>query len=712
MIKILSRVVALAVAGAVTLAPVQSAAAAGVENEGADCAVPTLPDAGSLPTNSRLPDPFRKLDGTRITTRSEWRCRREEIKRLAEKFVYGEKPAKPSSVTGTVSRTGITVNVSHNGRSSSFSAGVSLPSGSGPFPAVFVLGGFGADTAAITAAGAAVITYDPYAVGREGTPRSNKQGAFYSVYGSSSSTGLLLAWAWGVSRVIDVIEQSGGAILRADATGVTGCSRFGKGAFVVGAFDQRIALTMPIESGSAGVPIFRGIPGEGAQSLSSAYGEQPWLGDAFGTFTGSPGRLPVDTHEMVAMVAPRGLFIMDNPHITNLGPRSASVAALGGAEVYKALGAGENITYWSDVQDGSHCANRPEWRTPLQQNIQKFLLKTGNAPGAMRISSRASGNLAEWRDWQTPTLGDSGDTTAPSTPGAPAASNVTATGATLTWAASTDQGGSGLAGYDVHREQGATDPRLGQSATNSITLTGLTANTQYQVYVRARDGAGNLSGESPPVTFTTATGGGDTSPPTAPAGLVASGTTATGTTLSWTASTDDTGVAGYDVLRAPGASGGTFAQAGTSATTSYTDTGLTPSTTYRYQVRTRDAAGNASPVSNTAAVTTQPGTSTGTCTAVPTVQTQWATGYVIQPLTITNTGTSTITGWTVTFTLPAGHTLTGSWNGTATASGQTVTIRNAGHNGTLAPGAATTGVGFQATRPNGDTALPSGYTCA
>jgi len=59
---------------------------------------------------------------------------------------------------------------------------------------------------------------------------------------------------------------------------VTGCSRFGKGAFVAGVFDQRISLTMPIDSGSAGVPIFRGIPGEGAQSLSSAYSEQPWLG--------------------------------------------------------------------------------------------------------------------------------------------------------------------------------------------------------------------------------------------------------------------------------------------------------------------------------------------------------------------------------------------------------------------------------------------------
>ena len=85
-----------------------------------------------------------------------------------------------------------------------------------------------------------------------------------------------------MSRIIDVIEQSGGSLLRADATGVTGCSRYGKGAFATGAFDQRIALTMPIESGSGGVPIFRGIPSEsGAQPLSSAYGEQPWLGDAF-----------------------------------------------------------------------------------------------------------------------------------------------------------------------------------------------------------------------------------------------------------------------------------------------------------------------------------------------------------------------------------------------------------------------------------------------
>ncbi|MET7331311.1 endo-1,4-beta-xylanase [Nonomuraea sp. NPDC005650] len=207
--------------------------------------------------------------------------------------------------------------------------------------------------------------------------------------------------------------------------------------------------------------------------------------------------------------------------------------------------------------------------------------------------------------------GSTTDPTPPTTPGTPSAGNVTSNSAALTWTASTDSGGSGLAGYDVYREQGTTDQLLGQSTTNSISLTGLSPSTQYQVYVRARDGAGNVSANSALGTFTTTAG--------------------------------------------PGGGGG--------------------------------------------------------CTAAGTVQTQWATGYVVQPVTVTNTGTSAITGWTVTFTLPAGHTLTGSWNATLTVSGQTVTAKNLGYNGNLAPNAGTT-FGFQVSRPSGNTQTPSGYTCA
>jgi hypothetical protein len=402
------------IAAAVALAPRIGAEAqvqASSEFDGADCNV-QIP--GTWASNSQLPDPFTKIDGTRITTKSQWECRRAEIKELAERTVYGDKPAPPASVTGTVTSSRITVNVSDQGRSSSFSATVQLPSGTGPFPAVIVYGGFGADTSTILATGTAVINYDPGSVGAEGTSRNNKQGAFYTLYGATSSTGILMAQAWGVSRLIDVIEQSGGGVLN-NSTGVTGCSRYGKGAFVAGAFDQRIDLTMPIESGTGGAPILRGVSGEGAQSLSSAYGEQPWLGDAFGSYTGNPNGLPVDTHEIVGMIAPRGLFIMENPHIDHLGARSGSVAALGGAEVYKALGAGGNISYVSNTSNGTHCAARTEWQAPLRQSIQAFLKNSGNPPGTISMHPNKTGNLAQWRSWTTPTL-TGGNPTQTSTP--------------------------------------------------------------------------------------------------------------------------------------------------------------------------------------------------------------------------------------------------------------------------------------------------------
>jgi len=172
-----------------------------------------------------------------------------------------------------------------------------------------------------------------------------------------------------------------------------------------------VALTLPIESGTAGVPIWRGIAkgekgenGNPGQSLSSAYSEQPWFADAFQPFLNAPTKAPLDTHELVAMIAPRGLFIMENPHIGELSSKYGHVAALAGKEVYTALGAGDAISYVSNVQDGTHCAARPEWVTPLRNNIERFLKKTGNVAGVMNPYPSQTGDLTMWRDWTTPTL--------------------------------------------------------------------------------------------------------------------------------------------------------------------------------------------------------------------------------------------------------------------------------------------------------------------
>jgi poly(hydroxyalkanoate) depolymerase family esterase len=205
----------------------------------------------------------------------------------------------------------------------------------------------------------------------------------------------------------------------------------------------------------------------------------------------------------------------------------------------------------------------------------------------------------------------------------------------------------------------------------------------------------------------------DTQAPSTPANLTAPSATSSSISLSWTASTDNVGVTGYQVLRAPGSSGGTFTQIGTAPSNSYVDSGLAASTTFRYQVRARDAAGNTSPVSNSVTAVTQAGGGGGGgvgCSAAATLQTQWQTGYVIEPVRVTNTSTATINAWTVTFTLPAGHGIVGSWNAVFATSGQTIVARNTANNGTVAPGGSTT-FGFQVSRPNGNTQLPSGYAC-
>lgn len=380
------------------------------ENLGSDCELGEYPAES---TNAKLPDPFKNYEGERITTKDEWRCQRQALLRLAEHAIYGEKPAKPEQVTATLDGNKIQVTVEHNGKSASFAADISRPANaSGTIPAVIGISGFGAWGLPVTQAaeeGVATIILTPYEVGAESGSRSNKQGAFYTLYGADSSSGLLVAWSWGVSRLIDALEilsqSETPAMIDADKLGVFGCSRFGKAAFTIGAFDQRIKLTLPLESGSGGVPMWRGLAAEGAQSAISAYGETYWLGDAFAPYTANINKLPIDTHAIIGLIAPRGLFIMDNPHIANLGPKSAHVAAVAGAEIYKALDAENNITYHSNVASGSHCEFRAEHTAPFKAHLQKFLKDDSTAvTGGIDPHPTATGDASRVMDWSAPVL--------------------------------------------------------------------------------------------------------------------------------------------------------------------------------------------------------------------------------------------------------------------------------------------------------------------
>jgi hypothetical protein len=207
--------------------------------------------------------------------------------------------------------------------------------------------------------------------------------------------------------------------------------------------------------------------------------------------------------------------------------------------------------------------------------------------------------------------GGGGDVTPPSVPGT-LSYTVSGTTITLSWGASTDNAaGTGVAGYDIYRN-GAFLQSIGNVTTFNDTQP-VTATVSY--FVRARDGAGNLSGDSNTVTRNgTAT---DTTPPTVPGTLsyAVSGTTIN---LSWGASTDTggSGLAGYNVFR----NGSLAATLGT--VTTYADT--QPATaTVSYFVQARDGAGNVSANSNTV---TRTGTTPPGCTNVAPGKTMTATG--------------------------------------------------------------------------------------
>lgn len=174
--------------------------------------------------------------------------------------------------------------------------------------------------------------------------------------------------------------------------------------------------------------------------------------------------------------------------------------------------------------------------------------------------------------------------------------SVTKTTIDLDWLDSTDD--VGVTGYNVCRSLASTmtSPTCATTVPSNYAFTGLTTNTHYWFTVSAYDGAGNTSSVATANTTTP-----DTQAPTVPAGLNSTGKTGSTVSLSWTAATDNIGVTGYRIYR-----GGV--QVGTSATTTYTDSGLSDLTAYLYTVSAFDAAGNASAQSTSLSVTTLDGT--------------------------------------------------------------------------------------------------------
>jgi chitodextrinase len=344
-------------------------------------------------------------------------------------------------------------------------------------------------------------------------------------------------------------------------------------------------------------------------------------------------------------------------------------------------GSSQNVT-WAvagTTANGVNCANvdilistngGTSWSTLLAAtpNDGTQAVTIPNTPGTTnRIMVKGTGHiLFDVSNTNFTITTGTVDPTPPSAPTSLAAAGTTQTTTNLSWTASTDN--VGVTGYDVY-QNGVFKTNV---AATSYTVTGLTASTAYSFYVIARDAAGNSSTASNTVNVTTSAPIVDTTPPSAPTSLAASGTTSSSTNLSWTASTDNVGVTGYDVYQ-----NGVFKA--NVAAISYTVTGLSASTAYSFYVIAKDAAGNPSAASNTVNVTTSPISITYCSSQGGSVADELIGRVQIGTINNASTGGTGYTDFTAISTnLTKGAvtavTITPTWTGSAYAEGYAVFI--------------------------------------
>jgi glucuronyl esterase-like protein len=371
-----------------------------VENIGAECDV----TAAGLSRNNNLPDPFAMHDGTRITTKAEWPCRRNEIKKDIERFEIGSKP-EPPSVAASLADGQLSVVVTTGAGSITLRSAVGNAPGDGPHCVAIGMNGNSSlinGCVQVPFMHDQVVTYN-----QDGT--INQNDPFYRVYPElRGQVANYAAWSWGISRIIDGLEQVKDQ-LNIDMTkvGVHGCSYAGKMALFGGAFDERVALTVAQESGGGGINSWRL-----SQDFSTRTGTQIEKIDNtnYSWFLQSmrgldPYSLPHDHHELIAMIAPRAVIALGNRDYEWLGDESGYKSVMAAKEVWKALGAEANIGF--DFTTGHvHCTAAPSQVASVTTFVDKFL-KGQDVNTSIAIQPPANGfDLDQTRviDWQTPAL--------------------------------------------------------------------------------------------------------------------------------------------------------------------------------------------------------------------------------------------------------------------------------------------------------------------
>lgn len=374
------------------------------ENTGIGCTPPPLPVPDLLINYPNLPNPFAWADGSGVLTDFvDWECRRNEIKAEIEEYEIGPKPEPPANLTASYSNNTLTVEITDNDETITLTSNVIIPSGSGPFPVVI---GMNNPTGSLPAELFEGVIQIPFMHNQvvTYTQTSDKfpDDPYYTLYPDLLYVGNYSAWSWGVSRLIDGIEIVQNELnAEMEHIAVTGCSYAGKMALFAGAYDERVALTIVQESGGGGINAWRVSETIGnVEKIDNT--NYSWFMQSMKTnFQGQVGKLPHDHHELMAMIAPRALFVLGNPPFEWLGDESGYVSCRAAEEVYKAFDIADRFGF-SFRSDHDHCQLPAESYPEVQAFVDKFLFGDTMANTDIHFHEFFGTDYQSWiEDWQS-----------------------------------------------------------------------------------------------------------------------------------------------------------------------------------------------------------------------------------------------------------------------------------------------------------------------
>jgi hypothetical protein len=394
-----------------------------------------FPPPGQLPANPNLPDPLVMLDGSRVTTKEQWETQRKpELKALFQHYMYGNLPPTPArqkyevlfsddkALGGKAKLSEVKITFDQPKLDHPIYVLFVVPNQVKKAPVFVGMNFCGNHTLLdderihlpegwVRNSCAGAVNERATAKGRGGqkdlwnidlilergyalacfysgdadpdTPdmRDGIGPAFYKPGQTSAAAddaGTIMLWAWGFHRVVDFLQQAGAGDVDASRIAVVGHSRNGKTALVAGAFDERIAVVIPLQAGCGGTAPSR-TSDKRAESVKRINTSFPhWFDGNFKQFNDDPSKLPFDQHCLIALCAPRPVLVPNAEEDLWANPSGQFVMLEAASPVYRLLGVeglaegakpqmskliDSRLGYF--IRPGKHAMTRVDWEAFL-----------------------------------------------------------------------------------------------------------------------------------------------------------------------------------------------------------------------------------------------------------------------------------------------------------------------------------------------------------